>query len=101
MTEPEKFGLSHQTISKLKSVFSQRSEIEKVILYGSRAKGNYRPGSDIDLTLVAPKMNLSQLLKLESEIDELLLPYKVDLSLFHAIENEDLVKHIQRVGVKF
>ena len=93
-----KFGLTVFDIEKLVSVFNKYNQIEKVIVYGSRAKGNYKPGSDIDLTLVAPKLSLTELLKIENEIDDLLLPYKVDLSLLHQIDNPDLIEHIRRVG---
>ena len=101
MSDIKKFGLSLKTIQALKSVFSKHTEIEKVLIYGSRVKGNFRVGSDIDLTLIAPSLNLSDLLKIENEIEDLMLPYKVDLSLFHLIENSDVVEHIKRVGVEF
>lgn len=91
-------GLSKETISALLKVFNQYP-IDKVILYGSRAKGNFKDGSDIDITLVAPNLDLTQLLKIENEIDDLLLPYKVDLSLFHTIDNPDLILHIQKFGL--
>jgi predicted nucleotidyltransferase len=94
-----KFGLSPQTLASLKAIFSRYSEIEKVVLYGSRAKGNFKVGSDIDLTLMAPGLDLTGLLKIEDDIEELMLPYKVDLSLFHQIENPDLREHIKRVGI--
>ncbi len=70
-------------------------------MYGSRAKGNYKPGSDIDIVLVAPSMPLKELLKIENEIDDLLLAYKVDLALLHQVDNSDLLEHIERVGEKF
>jgi type I restriction enzyme S subunit len=70
-------------------------------LYGSRAKGNYRPNSDIDLTLKCKNVDLSTLFKIETDLDDLLLPYKIDLSIFHKIENQDLIEHINRVGVVF
>jgi predicted nucleotidyltransferase len=101
MTAPGKHGLDQKTVHAIKSVFAQYPQIEKTMLYGSRAKGNFKPGSDIDLTLIAPTLTLSELLKIETEIDDLLLPYKVDLSLFHKIENNDLLDHIQRVGKEF
>jgi uncharacterized protein len=44
-------------------------------------------------------MDTTELLKIENEIDDLLLPYKVDLSLFHQIDNPSLIEHIQRVGI--
>lgn len=94
-----RFGLSKKTIEQLKSVFAQYPEISTIILYGSRAKGTHKPGSDIDLTLVSETLSHHQLLTIENQIDDLLLPYRVDLSLFRAIDNPDLIKHIQRVGV--
>ena len=95
------YGLKEKHIKAIKSVFAQYPQIEKAVLYGSRAKGNYRHGSDIDLTLIAGDLDLSTLFKIDLELDELLLAYQIDLSLFHTIENPDLVKHIERVGVTF
>jgi AhpD family alkylhydroperoxidase len=71
---------------------------ETGILYGSRAKGTFKPASDIDLTLTGPDLDLTILQILETELDDLLLPYKIDLSIFHKITNPDLVEHITRVG---
>ncbi|MFP5386823.1 MAG: nucleotidyltransferase domain-containing protein [Bacteriovoracia bacterium] len=101
MNSSEKFGLKQKTIEAMNSVFSKYAQIESVIIYGSRSKGNYREGSDIDLTIKAPKLTTSDLLKIENELDDLMLPYKMDLSLFHQIENPDLLDHIQRVGTEF
>lgn len=96
-----KFGLTQATIDKIHRVFSSHPQIEQVIIYGSRAKGNYRNGSDIDLTIKGEAVTLSRLLKIESELDELLLPYKIDLSLLHRIEDPELLDHIRRVGAVF
>ncbi|PIR23811.1 MAG: hypothetical protein COV44_00750 [Deltaproteobacteria bacterium CG11_big_fil_rev_8_21_14_0_20_45_16] len=98
---PDEFGLSANSLSALRSLFIRYPKIDRVVLYGSRAKGNYRPGSDIDLTLIAPCLGLSELMKIQNEIDDMLLPYKVDLSLFHQLENADLKDHIERVGKDF
>lgn len=95
------YGLSKKTISAIQGVFAKYLQIEQAILYGSRAKGNYRNGSDIDLVLVGTELDLSQLFKIELELDELLLPYKIDLALLHQIKNPDLVEHINRKGVVF
>jgi predicted nucleotidyltransferase len=95
------FGLKRSTIEKIRTVFSGHPEVEQVILYGSRARGNYRPGSDIDLTICGEGVTLPQLLRLEHELDELLLPYKIDLSLRHKIDSPDLLGHIRRVGKVF
>jgi predicted nucleotidyltransferase len=96
-----KYGLTEKTISSIKDVFSKQKKIQKIILYGSRAKGNFRNGSDIDLTLVAVEMTFSELSKLMTEIDDLMLPYKFDVSLFHQIEDVGFIDHINRVGIEF
>lgn len=85
----------------MEKVFAEFQEIETAILYGSRAKGNYKPGSDIDLVLTAPELSLKDLLKIENQLDELLLPWKIDLSLLHQISNPDLIDHINRFGIVF
>jgi type I restriction enzyme S subunit len=95
------YGLKEQHINAINSVFLIYPQIKKAILYGSRAKGNYRNGSDIDITLVGDDLNLTILFKIETELDDLLLPYKIDLSIFNQIENTDLIEHIQRVGKDF
>jgi len=97
-----KFGLSESTIERIRAVFAKYPQLEKAVLYGSRAKGNYRNGSDIDLTLFGgADLTLVVLHKIMAEIDDLLLPYTIDLSIFNAISDRDLIEHIQRVGVPF
>jgi len=94
-------GLNNSDIEKIQNVFALYSQVEKVILYGSRAKGTYKPASDIDLTLVGTKLNISIQQKIESELDDLMLPYKFDISIYHQISNKELVEHIERVGKFF
>ena len=76
-------------------------QIEKAILYGSRAAGNYRNGSDIDLTLCGEGLTHSILTKIDFDLDDLLLPYMIDISDFSKINNPDIVTQIKRVGVNF
>ncbi|QPK62463.1 nucleotidyltransferase domain-containing protein [Methylomonas sp. LL1] len=97
----EHCGLSIKTIVALQKVFAKHPEITQALLYGSRAKANYRNGSDIDLTLLGDKLDYHLLSRIETEIDDLLLPYTVDLSLFAQIDNPDLIDHIRRVGLIF
>jgi uncharacterized protein len=97
----EHSGLSQNTIKKIIAVLTQHPELEKAVLYGSRAKGNYRPGSDIDLTLFGNNLTFAQLNKIEIQLDDILLPYSFDLSLFQHIENPALIEHIMRVGIVF
>ena len=96
-----KFGLKDSDRQKIDSVLITYPAVEQAILYGSRAKGNYRNGSDIDLTLFGEELDLTTLLRIETELDDLLLPYKIDLSIFHKIDNPDLIEHIKRVGKLF
>lgn len=90
-----------KNIEKINSVFAAFPQVEKVILYGSRAKGNYRNGSDIDLTVIGEGLNLEALNNIELKIDDLLLAYSFDISIFKQISNPDLVEHIERVGKVF
>jgi len=94
-----KLGLSQTTLDKLNSVFKQHSAIDSVLIYGSRAKGNYRPGSDIDLTIKGSVLEFAELMQIEDQIDDLFLPYAVDLSQYGQFTNADLIAHIDRVGV--
>jgi len=96
-----KFGLKEQTINKIVKVFQSFPEIEQVILYGSRAKGTNKPGSDIDLTIKGKNLNLQLINKIDLELDDLLLPYTFDLSIYNQIDNSDLLEHIKRVGKEF
>ena len=95
------YGLKTSTIEQIQSVFAKFPQVEKVILYGSRAKGNYRPGSDIDMTLVGKELTLSISYRIEDMLDDLLLPYKIDISIMQHINNPDLLAHIERVGQVF
>lgn len=95
-----KFGLKAEVIEQMNNVFSRFKNIEKVLIYGSRAKGNFRYNSDIDLSLLGA-ISYNDLLKIEMQLDDLLLPYKIDLSVFEKIENEDLKEYIRRVGKVF
>jgi len=92
-------GLSEATVGKIRAVLSGFPEVTKAVLYGSRAKGTFRPGSDIDLTLCGPGLSFSLLVRIDTALDELLLPYEMDLSLMSSLTHPALLDHIQRVGV--
>lgn len=92
-----RFGLSEKTIERICSVLSSYSAVEKAFIYGSRAKGNFREGSDIDIALtgiIDPKI----LGDIADNLDELLLPYTIDLSVYETLKNDKLREHIDRVG---
>jgi predicted nucleotidyltransferase len=94
-------GLSPATVAKICGVFARFPSVEKVVLYGSRAKGTSKPGSDIDLTLLGDSLTSAELGAIADELDDLLLPYQIDLSIFHQIDHERLRDHIERVGLVF
>jgi predicted nucleotidyltransferase len=97
-----KFGLTESTIEKICGVFAGYPQVEKAVLYGSRAKGNYKNGSDIDLTLHGgADLTRNVLYRIMDDLDDLLLPYTIDVSIFSAISDADVIEHIQRVGVTF
>ncbi|MDD5296108.1 MAG: nucleotidyltransferase domain-containing protein [Rhodocyclaceae bacterium] len=98
MSGEQPFGLPPATLEKLRSVFARHAAITCVLIYGSRAKGNYRPGSDIDLTTKGDEMPFAEFMQIQDQIDDLLLPYCVDLSQYCQIGNPDLTAHIDRVG---
>jgi uncharacterized protein len=95
------FGLQDKNIAQIHGVFCQFPQIHEVLIYGSRAKGNYKPGSDIDLSLIGENINLLLLSKISVELDDLLLPYTFDISIFTDISNPDFLDHIKRVGTTF
>ena len=92
-------GLSEEHSQAILTLLKQHPKLEAVVLYGSRAMGRQHPGSDIDLCLQAPEMSLGELLILGAALDELLLPWSIDLQLQHLIWHQPLLDHIQRVGL--
>lgn len=94
-----KYGLKEEEWEMLRNVFAKNPQIEKVVLYGSRAKGTYKPFSDVDITLVGDKLSTYDLADIINSIDELLLPYMFDISLYHKLKSTELLDHINRRGI--
>lgn len=95
---PMEFGLKNQEIRALRDVLASVPEVEEAIIYGSRARGTNRISSDIDMTLKDSNLTYLQLALLDAKIDDLYLPYFVDLSLFSMLKDKDLVESIEREG---
>jgi predicted nucleotidyltransferase len=96
-----KFGLSDSVIGELQDVFRRHKNISKVLIFGSRAKGNYREGSDIDLVAIGNNLDYNQIIKILTEIDDLELLYSVDLLDYSKIIGTPIGDHINRVGQVF
>lgn len=97
----EKFGLSKDDIARIIEVFEKYPQLDEVVIYGSRALGTYKPASDIDLALTGKDIDLNTQQQIEFDLDDLLLPYKFDISNFQKITNPEFLSHIQRVGKPF
>ncbi len=95
------FGLSDATLSTVRAILAANPNVESAIVYGSRAKGNYKTGSDIDLTLIGVDLDFHTLGSIAGDLYDSDIPYKVDLSILASIQNPNLVEHIQRVGKVF
>lgn len=93
------YGIKEEYWSRLESVFRNHKSIEKVILYGSRAKGTNRMYSDVDIVLVSEKINNREYSNIIQEIDDLLLPFIFDISVYHSIKDSNLIESINRTGV--
>ena len=93
-------GLSPKTIHALESVFKQFDAIDTVVLYGSRAMGTHKPGSDIDLALLGNNVTPDLIATIAILIDDLLLPYTLDRTAYAFIDNGALREHIDRVGIE-
>jgi len=94
------FGITQNTINELKAIFNRYDAIEEVIIYGSRAKGNFREGSDIDLTIKG-NIEKKDLMKIMDDIEESYIPYLFDISIYNQLNSESLKGHINRVGKVF
>ena len=98
MLKIEETGLQDSDVSDIIGVITRNDKINRVILFGSRAKGTYHPGSDIDIALSGNGLNTHDIIDLTNELEELYLPYKFDLLILERIKEDELLDHISRVG---
>ena len=97
-----KYGLKESVIQQISTVLACHPQVDQAVLYGSRATGNYKHGSDIDLTLRGEAdLTWRVLYQIMDELDDLLLPYTIDLSIYTDFTDPAVIAHIQRVGVTF
>lgn len=92
-------GLSLEDIRSIVLIFKRWPQIDDAILFGSRAKGSFANGSDIDIALKGRNIQLKYVLDISIELDELELPYKFDLLIYDRIKEPQLKEHIDRIGI--
>ena len=100
MSDLSRTGLSDRSLATIRAIFARFPEVERAVLYGSRAKGTHKPGSDLDLTLFGERLTDHTLLRVAGAFDDSSLPYTADLSRFASLKNEELREHITRVGLE-
>jgi len=93
-------GLPDAALTAIRQVLVSHPEVEAAILYGSRALGRHRPASDIDLTLIGPSISAASLARIDADLDDLLMPWMIDLSCLASIDHPALLAHIERAGLE-
>ncbi len=99
MKQQTDYGLSNTEIKDIIQVLKKNKKIKKVVLFGSRAKGTFKNGSDIDLALIGNDLSLNDVLDLSVEIEYLFLPYRFDFVIYNTITEPALLDHIDKFGV--
>jgi predicted nucleotidyltransferase len=96
------FGLRDKDLQTVIAILQQHPDVEQALIFGSRAKGNYKPGSDVDIALKGATLDHKIVSHISSILnEETQMPYKFDVLNYDAISNKDLTEHIDRVGIVF
>lgn len=94
-------GISEKVMAEIAGVLARFSEVERAVLFGSRAKATHKPGSDIDLALVGSALDWRVVGQIDDTLDDLLLPYRFSLIIYDGKTDPAVAAHIERVGVSF
>jgi predicted nucleotidyltransferase len=96
------FGLRSDDIAAMIAIVAQQPEIEQALIFGSRAKGNYKNGSDVDIALKGQNFNLEIVNRVGYQLnEETIMPYKFDVLHYQTVNNSALIEHIDQVGIEF
>jgi predicted nucleotidyltransferase len=94
-----KYGLDEADLSYIIDALQQFPEIQRAFIFGSRVKGTYKTGSDIDIAIAGPSITFATVSKLHALLEEQgPLPYFIDIVHYEDIKNPALKEHIDRVG---
>ncbi|MCD6527566.1 MAG: nucleotidyltransferase domain-containing protein [Desulfuromonas sp.] len=99
--ERNRFGLTDRDMTTIQNILGKYPEVETMVVFGSRAMGTHKPGSDVDLAIMDAEVDDSVLCKLINDFSDSCLPYFVDLVCYAALENPELKEHIDSVGIPF
>src|SRR5690606_28077189 len=95
-----RFGLPEDIITKLNEVFEVNAKVDKALIFGSRAKGKYRPDSDIDIAIKGAGITLDDILQMQVAFEEKGISFKIDLVHYDTVKEQALLEHIDRVGIE-
>jgi len=98
LTKKKLYGIPIAVINSIVSTILKSTNIDKIVLFGSRAKGNFKKGSDIDIALFSKNLSYDELIKIKANVGELMTYYSIDIVDFNGLKNDDLKDHILRVG---
>jgi predicted nucleotidyltransferase len=96
-----KFGLSENIIEEINCVFEYYPKVKEVIIFGSRAMGNFKPGSDIDLAVIGDEIRHDDILNISVRMEDIVFPYRMDLINFQSIKDLNVIEHIKSAGKIF
>ena len=92
------YGLDDELLTRITAILANNDRLEAALLFGSRAKGTFRPGSDVDIALKGRALTVKDTIQIGIELDDLETPYRFDLTIYHRITEPALRDHIDRVG---
>ncbi len=92
-------GLDSSELAEISQIIFATPKVKDAVIFGSRAIGNYKRGSDIDIALFGENLNREEKNRIQAQLnEETLMPYFFDVLHFDTLKNEDLKKHILSFG---
>lgn len=94
----DRFGLTKRNLRTIRNILQQFHQVREVYIFGSRAMGTFKPGSDLDLA-VMNDIDHKSVIELHAAFEESDLPFRVDVLAYWSVTNPDIKSHIDRVGI--